>query len=121
MDQKLREEVAQLHAHICSGLADTNRVLIIYALAEHPLNVGDLAEKLDMNQTTTSRHLKVLRERGIVRAERNGQAVYYALTDRRVVEALDLLRAVLNDQLEDRAALVLNAAVRPHTTLGAKE
>lgn len=116
MDQKLREEVAQLHAHICSGLADTNRILIIYALAEHALNVGDLAEKLDTSQTTTSRHLKVLRERGIVRAERSGQAVYYALTDQRVIEALDLLRAVLNDQLESQAALVMHSADRPFTS-----
>ena len=109
MDRKLREEIAQLHAHICSGLADTNRILIIYALAEHSLNVSDLVEKLELSQTTTSRHLKVLRECGIVRAERSGQAVFYTLTDRRVVEALDLLRAILNDQTEGRAAL-MNAA-----------
>ncbi len=108
MDQKLREEVAQLHANICSGLADTNRILIIYALAEHALNVGDLAEKLGMSQTTASRHLKMLRERGLVRAERNGQAVFYSLTDPRVVQALDLLRGVLADQLENRASLVMS-------------
>ena len=107
MDQKLREDVAQLHAHICSGLADTNRILIIYALSEHALNVGDLAEKLGMSQTSTSRHLKMLRERGLVRAKRNGQAVFYSLTDQRVIQALDLLRGVLADQLENRASLVM--------------
>src|SRR5579864_1191176 len=116
MNQNLREEITQLHAHICSGLSDTNRILIIYALAEHALNVGDLAERLGISQTTTSRHLKVLRERGIVRAERSGQSVYYCLTDQRVIEALDLLRAVLNDQLENRAALVLHSADRPFTS-----
>ncbi len=46
-----------------------------------------------------SRHLRVLRERGLVTAEHRGPAVYYALAARRVIEALDLLRAVLAAQL----------------------
>jgi DNA-binding transcriptional ArsR family regulator len=106
MDQQLREEVARLHAHICNGLADTIRILIIYALAEHPLNVGDLADRLGLSQPTVSRHLKTLRESGIVRAECDGQSVFYGLTDKRVVQALDLLRSMLSDHLEGQASLV---------------
>jgi len=108
MDQHLRDEVAQLHAQLCSGLADTNRILIIYALAEHGMKVGTLADLLGLSQTTTSRHLKILRERGIVQAERDGQSVYYSLADQRVVEALNLLRAVMTDHLGNRMSLVLN-------------
>jgi len=113
MDQYLREEVVQLHAQLCGGLADTNRILIIYALAEHGMNVNVLAELLGLSQTTTSRHLKVLRECGIVRATRDGQAVFYSLNDHRVVEALDLLRAVMTEQLGTRMSLVLNQATKP--------
>jgi len=65
-----------------------------------------LAESLDIPQPTVSRHLKVLRERSLVTTERDGAAVYYSLTDRRVVEALDLLRAVLGDILTQQAQLV---------------
>jgi DNA-binding transcriptional ArsR family regulator len=105
MDFKLREEVTQLHAQICSGLADSNRILLLYALVENPHNVGDLAETLGLPQPTVSRHLKVLRERGLVRAERDGQAVYYQLADVRVIQALDLLRAVLGERLQNQATL----------------
>ena len=108
MDQNLRDEVAQLHAQLCSGLADTNRILIIYALADRSMNVGTIAETLGLSQTTTSRHLKILRDRGIVRAERDGQAVFYTLTDSRIVQALDLLRTVMTEQLGNRASLVLS-------------
>ena len=108
MDQHLRDEVAQLHAQLCSGLADTNRILIVYALADHGMNVGVLADLLGLPQTTTSRHLQILRERGIVRAERDGQSVFYTLADHRVVEALDLLRAMMTDQLGNRMSLVFN-------------
>lgn len=69
MSDNLREEVVRLHAQVCSGLADPNRILIIYNLAEGPRCVNEIAASLELSQPTVSRHLKVLRERGIVRAE----------------------------------------------------
>ena len=105
MDRNLREEVNQLHAHVCSGLADTNRILLLYTLSEHPRNVSELAEMLNTPQPTISRHLKILRERGMVVAHREGQAVVYSLSDPRIIQALDLLRAVMTDNLRNQAAL----------------
>lgn len=105
MDTNLREEVTQLHAQICNALADPNRILILYALEEGIRNVGQLAELLNLPQPTVSRHLKTLRDRGLVCAQREGQMVFYVLKDSRVVEALDLLRAVLGEQLENQITL----------------
>lgn len=106
MDTHLREEITRLHAQVCSGLADTNRILILYTLSKKSLNVGELSDHLGIPQPTTSRHLKILRERGMVVSERDAQSVYYRLADQRVIEALDLLRSVLNDQLEAQALLL---------------
>jgi len=106
MDERLEQEVNLLHAHVCQALADPKRILILYALADGPQYVSELAESLDIPQPTVSRHLKVLRERSLVTTERDGAAVYYSLTDKRVVEALDLLRAVLGDILTQQAQLV---------------
>lgn len=104
--REIREEVLQLHAHICSGLADPNRILLIYNLAEGPKNVNDLAAALELNQPSVSRHLKVLRDRGIVHATREGQSVFYSLTDRRIIQALDLLRLVMVESLQKQASMV---------------
>jgi ArsR family transcriptional regulator len=86
-------------------LADPTRILILYTLAEHPINVSDLAAQLELPQPTISRHLKVLKDRGMVAAERDGQSVYYSLPDERIIEALDLLRSVLSDALGSQVAL----------------
>jgi ArsR family transcriptional regulator len=94
---------------MCEGLADPTRILILYALDETPRNVGELAEALRAPQPTISRHLKVLRERGMVLAERMGPTVRYSLADARLIEALDLLRAVLANQLRNQAALAATA------------
>lgn len=105
----LEHEVHQLHSRMCEGLADPNRILILYALANGPRNVGELAEALHTPQPTVSRHLKVLREREMVRAERVGPTVRYSLTDDRLIQALDLLRAVLASRLKTQAALAETA------------
>jgi DNA-binding transcriptional ArsR family regulator len=110
MDQNLREQVAQLHAQICSGLADANRIMLLYALANGSLNVGELSLCLELPQPAVSRHLKILRERDIVLAHRNGQSVTYTVSDQRIIQALDLLRAVLADQLEGQGMLASTAA-----------
>jgi len=107
MDQsKLPDEIIQLHADICSALADPRRILLLYALSEEPRTVGDLAIRIGMGQPAASRHLKILRERGLVRPMRVGASVLYSLADPRLIEALDLLRAVLRDRLVHSASLI---------------
>jgi DNA-binding transcriptional ArsR family regulator len=103
---QLSQEVTQLHANICSALADPNRILLLYALAEKPHNVSDLAVEVGTNQPTTSRHLKILRDAGLVLSERQGANVEYRLADMRLIEALNLLRLVLRDRLSHRASLI---------------
>lgn len=105
MDRALQEEIDQLHAEICDCMADPKRISILYALGEGRKNVGELAELLDINRATVSRHLKVLRERSMVTTERDGVSIYYSLADRRVIEALDLLREVLAQILAQRKTL----------------
>lgn len=106
MNSDLESEVLQLHAEICAGLADPSRIMILYELSSGPRNVTELCTNLNMSQPMTSRHLKVLRERGMVQAERHGTVIQYSLADRRLVEALDLLRSALRDILTRRVQLV---------------
>ena len=104
----LTQEISELHANICSGLADPKRILILYALNEKPRNVSDLATEVGISQPAASRHLNILRERGMVVAQREGQSMVYQVADPRVIQALDLLRAVLGDKLRSQATLARN-------------
>ncbi len=106
MNSTLESEITQLHAEICAGLADPNRILILYALSQSPRNVTELCNELNMPQPLVSRHLKVLRERGMVVFKRQGTVIQYFLADIRLIQALDLLRAVMRDGLAKRAELV---------------
>lgn len=105
IDQQLHDEIMHLHAEICAGLADSTRILILYSLAEQPRSVNEIVKMLNLNQPTVSRHLQVLRSRKLVSAAREAHNVIYSLSDHRVIEALDLLRAVMSSQLTRQADL----------------
>ena len=102
------EEVTLLHRYICEGIGDPKRLLLLYLVAESPKNVTELTEALDVAQPTVSHHLRILRERGLVIAEREGTSIYYTLGDPRILEAINILRGFLADMLKERAD-ILNA------------
>jgi ArsR family transcriptional regulator len=107
VSQALAQEISQLEADFCSALSDPTRLLMVYALAEGPHNVTELAADLGVAQPTASRHLKILRERGLVYTVRQGTTITYHLADPRLIQALDLLRTVMRERLAHRAGLMV--------------
>jgi len=114
VSKTLVQEISRLEADFCSALSDPTRLLILYSLADGPHNVTELTDELGVIQPTISRHLKVLRERGLVYTVRNGPSVTYHLSDDRLIQALDLLRAVMRDRLNHHASLVRKTRAVSH-------
>ena len=104
--QILKQEITQLEADFCFALSDPTRIVILYTLNDKPLNVTELTTELGIPQPTTSRHLKVLRDRGLVYSERQGTIITYHLSDDRIIKAMDLLRSAMRDRLTQQANLV---------------
>jgi len=104
----LAQEINQLHANICSAISEPNRILLLYAIDEKDRNVNTLADIVDISQSAASRHLKVLKERGLILAKKEGPQVIYTLADDRIIKALNMLRELMLDNLAQRADL-LNA------------
>jgi ArsR family transcriptional regulator len=102
----LVQEITQLHAEICSALADPRRILLLYAISEQPRNVSELAKDIGISQPAASRHLKILKDRGLVQPVRLGASIEYHLLDERLIGALNTLREVLRDHLAYQASLV---------------
>jgi ArsR family transcriptional regulator len=61
------------------AFADSNRVRVLSALREGELCVCELADALELTQSTLSTHLQVLRESGLVQSRRQGKWMYYTM------------------------------------------
>jgi ArsR family transcriptional regulator len=80
-------------ATVFKALADPTRVAIVNRLAAAPeVCVCDLTAAFELSQPTISHHLRLLRDAGLVEAERRGTWAYYRL----VPEAIEQLRSVLD-------------------------
>lgn len=93
------QELNQLHASVCKGLADPKRLLIIDALRDEEQSVSDLCDYLGLPQANVSQHLAVLREKGLVTARKEAQKVFYSVSSRKIIQAMDLLREVMHEQM----------------------
>lgn len=106
-------EISQRHAEMCAALADLHRLLLLYAMADEPKSVTELVQRIGLSQPAVSRHLRIMRLSGIVSAERRGKSIYYFVTDQRIVQAMDMLRSILTEQMQEQGSVALSAAQRP--------
>jgi DNA-binding transcriptional ArsR family regulator len=69
-----------------SALADPHRRAVLELLLERPRPVGELVQRLGLTQPGTSKHLRVLRDAGLVRVRADGRRRLYALDPRPMAE-----------------------------------
>ena len=98
-----------LHADICKTLASPARLRIIEALREGELSVGEIGEAVGARKANVSQHLAVMRQRGIIEGRRRGTSVYYHIANPKVVQACELMREVLLEQMAAAAKLLAGA------------
>ena len=86
------------------ALSDSTRCRMLLALERHELTVGELADVLQLPQSTVSRHLKVLADTGWVGSRRDGTSRFYALDAAAAVggSGLGTVWALAREQVADR-------------------
>jgi ArsR family transcriptional regulator len=77
-------------------LGEPNRLRILTSLGLECRPVTSIVKDTGLSQTNVSFHLRVLREAGLVRGDRNGSFVYYCLPDRQLREVVDQFRDWVN-------------------------
>lgn len=87
---------AQALAELLQALGDPTRLRILSALDMACVPVGTIVEATGLRQPTVSRHLRILRDRGVVRAERRGTYIYYCAASEALRPALDAACALLD-------------------------
>jgi ArsR family transcriptional regulator, lead/cadmium/zinc/bismuth-responsive transcriptional repressor len=85
-----KQETITLLAQRFAILGDPSRLALLLAIrGAGPISVSDLAVATDLNDTTVSQALRLLRAAGVVGADRDGRVLRYHLTDETVLALLD--------------------------------
>jgi DNA-binding transcriptional ArsR family regulator len=89
----LREDKLEKAAEMLKALAHPMRIAIVDLLkGENNLTVGDIFNKLGMEQAVASHHLRLLKDRNIVESERRGKNIYYHLKYERLSQILECIQ-----------------------------
>lgn len=73
------QAAADQASDLLKALANRHRLLIVCQLLEKERSVGELAELLQIRDSTVSQHLALLRKDGVVKTRRDGQTIWYAI------------------------------------------
>lgn len=123
---RARTTLYELEAGAMKALAHPKRLLVLDLLTDgRERNVGELVEETGLSQSNLSQNLAVMRTAGLLATRREGNLIYYRVTDARVVRAVALVRAVMAERaanlqfLLERAAEKRKERVRKAATAGA--
>jgi ArsR family transcriptional regulator len=93
-------------ADLCKVFSNPKRLKILDLLKEgDEYTVSEIQETSGIPQSTVSRHLKLMRDQGVVTKRDDGVHNYYTLTDERIATGMDIMRDVLLDQFEGERQL----------------
>ena len=92
-------DLRRFKAEFFKALSHPLRIAVIDALRTGEMGVNDLSAQLEVEQSTLSQHLAVLRARNIVVGRKEGLNVFYSVADPAVFKLLDAARQIFNNQL----------------------
>ncbi len=81
IDEQPDDEILYDLAELFKVFGDSTRIKILYALSVSELCVGDIAQLLNLSQSSVSHQLRILKDAKLVRFRREGKVVFYALDD----------------------------------------
>ena len=87
----LSDKMFELIARRFRMLGEPYRLRILHELQSGEKTVNDLVEALDGNQPNVSKHLQLLHEAGLVGRRREGNSIFYAISDPMVFKLCDLV------------------------------
>jgi DNA-binding transcriptional ArsR family regulator len=87
---------------VFKALSDPTRRRVLELLKQRPMSAGELAEHFDVSKPTLSAHFAVLREAGLVTAEKQGKSVVYELQMSVLEDALLSFAQIFGWQLQPR-------------------
>ena len=88
------EEKAKKIAELLKLLANEHRLLVLCALMQKPMSVGEIHEFTPhISASALSQHLAQLKMAGILESEKQGMKVIYHIEDKNVIELIDCLKS----------------------------
>lgn len=94
IDSEKMAQSAAAASSLLKSLANENRLMLVCALIERELSVGELNELIPLSQSALSQHLAYLRKAGLVDTRRQAQTIYYRVKGDEAITLITALKSI---------------------------
>jgi len=101
----VKKEVKDNLAELFRIMGDRSRLSVLLCLSKRSRNVSEIVRELGLKQSLVSHHLKVLRQYGLITAQRNSPFILYSASETKLgklitlaVEVVEQARSELNSE-----------------------
>ena len=91
--------VEDMYVRVYKALAHPIRIKIVRTLREGPLCVCILNENVEFSQSNLSQHLKILKDAGILKCEKDGMRILYSIKDDEVKNLLEVTETMIKNEI----------------------
>jgi DNA-binding transcriptional ArsR family regulator len=70
------------------------------------MTASELIEKIGLSKANLSQHMSILKSKGVILTRREGVNIYYHISSAKIIQACDLMREVLLEQLQEKGKMV---------------
>jgi len=82
-------------ADFCSIFRNSIRLKILCMLGFKERSVGEMSDRLNVSMSNISQHLRIMKDRGIISSRKEGQRIYYRITNKKFLSGPALVRSGL--------------------------
>jgi DNA-binding transcriptional ArsR family regulator len=93
-------------AEFFKALAHPVRIRILEVLRDSEKSVTEIQSLLELDQSTVSQQLSILRSKSLLQSRKSGTSVFYSVRDPMLFDLLDIARSIFNNQLIDTQELL---------------
>jgi ArsR family transcriptional regulator len=87
------DELFDLQADFCSNFGNAIRLKILFLLSGGEKSVGAISEKLGVSMSNISQHLRLMKDRRIITSRKDGQRIFYRITNEKFVQGPSIVRS----------------------------
>ena len=92
--------IDDMYVRIFKALGHPIRMKIVRKLRNGPLCVCTMNEAVDFSQSNLSQHLKILKDAGILRSDKEGLKIMYSIKDEEVKNLLDIAEKIIKNEVD---------------------
>lgn len=89
-----KQEQIEQAARAMKSIAHPLRLKILCLVADEEMSVQDIVEAVGTSQSNISQHLAILRDKGVLKARKEANRVFYRIGDERTLQLVGIMRQV---------------------------